>query len=79
MAIASWFRCQVEGQFAVAGGDGHVDQSGDVHTDDLADPTFDLLTRLVVPAAEPVAHPLQCVLRFDQCAFARVCDLGGFF
>ena len=30
-----------QGQLPLAGGDGHVDQAGDVDTDDLPDPAFD--------------------------------------
>ena len=65
-----------EGQLPVAGGDGDVDQAGDVDPDDLPDPTFDLRLGLVVPAAQSVAHPLQRVLGLHQRALAGVRDLG---
>ena len=51
-----------ECQLVVAGGDGHVDQAGDVGAEDLPDPTFDLFAGLVVAAAQSVAHPLERVL-----------------
>ncbi len=62
----------------MAGADGHIDQPGDIDADDLPDATLDLKAGFVVPAAESVAYPLQCVFGLDQRALSRVCDLGGF-
>ena len=68
-----------QGQLPLARGDGDVDQAGDVDSDDLPDPTFDLLAGLVVPAAQSIAYPLQCSFGLQQRTLARVSDLGRFF